>query len=57
MLQQGAAAETMKKLEPRHHTDPVRDETKTLNDSGTQVQFVISCVSGEEPHCLHTDFL
>lgn len=48
MLQQGLAAETMNKPEPRHQTGPVRDETKTRNDSGTQVQCVISCVRQEQ---------
>ncbi|WP_442824431.1 hypothetical protein [Pantoea stewartii] len=48
MLQHGPAAETMKIPEPRHHMDPVRDETKTRNDSGTQVQCVISCVRQEQ---------
>jgi len=38
----------MKIPEPRHHTDPVRDETKTLDDSGTQVQWVILCVHQEQ---------
>lgn len=48
MLQQRPAAETMKKPEPRHNTDPVRDGTKTLKDSGTQMQCVISCVRQEQ---------
>ncbi len=48
MLLQGPAVETMKKPEPCHHTGPVPDETKTLNDSGTQVQCVIWCVRQEQ---------
>ncbi|MCH9271743.1 hypothetical protein [Pantoea ananatis] len=54
MLKLGPAAETMKKPEPRHHTDPVRDETKTLDDSGTKEQCVISCVRQEQSPTVFT---
>ncbi|MDJ0033758.1 hypothetical protein [Pantoea ananatis] len=54
MLQQWPATETMKIPEPHHHTDPVRDETKTRNDSGTQVQCVISGVRQEQGSIVFT---
>ncbi|WP_277973329.1 hypothetical protein [Pantoea agglomerans] len=32
----------MQKLKPRHYADPVREKTKTLNEPGTQMRFVIT---------------
>lgn len=44
LLQVWPETETLQILKPRHYADPVREKIKTLNEPGSQMRFVITCM-------------